>query len=92
MKRTQFFFILCILLFQSCFKSEVRSQFDIAESVLQSHPDSALSIMRKIDYSNLSPGEDKARYSLLMTAALDKTPADSAGQRQMVSDIKELLE
>lgn len=72
MKRTQFLFILCILLFQSCFKSEVRSQFDIAESMLQSRPDSCLHITESIDRNTLTTNREAALYALLMTAAQDK--------------------
>jgi len=43
-----------------------------AESLLQQKPDSSLAIMESISRKDLSSKKEKALYSLLMTAALDK--------------------
>ena len=55
-----------------CFVSEVSDKLDLAESLLQPRPDSCLAIMESIDVNNLRTREEKARYALLMSAALDK--------------------
>lgn len=72
MKRALLFITICLPVFQACFKSEVRSQFDIAESMLQSRPDSCLHIMESIDRNTLTTNREAALYALLMTAAQDK--------------------
>ena len=67
--------ILTILL-PSCIRQDIRSELDKAESMLQTKPDSCLAIMRSIDVSDLSTQEEKARFALLMSAALDKNYID----------------
>lgn len=56
---------------------EVKSRLLSAETVMVEHPDSALTILRGIDRSALSSGEEKARYALLMSQALDKNYIDT---------------
>lgn len=48
-----------------------------ADSIMESHPDSALAILRTIDRSSLSGDEQRARYALLMSMALDKNYIDT---------------
>ena len=67
--------VLCMLL-SSCFCPDTRERLDQAESLLQPKPDSCLVIMESIDVNNLSTREEKARYALLMSAALDKNYVD----------------
>ena len=56
---------------------KARIAFDSADSLMQSHPDSALSILRTVDRASLSNRSDIARYSLLMSQALDKEGIES---------------
>lgn len=57
--------------------SKVKKQLFSAETVMVQHPDSALTILRGIDCSALSSGNEKARYALLMSQALDKNYIDT---------------
>ena len=47
-------------------------KMDMAESLMASHPDSALTIMEDIDESALHTKAGKARYALLYSQALDR--------------------
>lgn len=67
--------ILCLFA-SSCFYPNIRKNLDQAESLLQTRPDSSLAIMESVDVSDLSTCKDKARYALLMSAALDKNYID----------------
>lgn len=58
--------------------SVIRKKLDSAESQLQPQPDSCLTIMESIVPSDLKTKEEKARYALLMSAALDKNYIDVA--------------
>lgn len=57
-------------------KTRAWSQMDLAESILETYPDSALSLLKVIDKSRLGDKEEQARYSLLMSKALDKNYID----------------
>ncbi|MBR4227957.1 MAG: hypothetical protein IKR72_02525 [Bacteroidales bacterium] len=72
MKTTLFVPMVMSVLVSFCFVSEVSDKLDLAESLLQPRPDSCLAIMESIDVNNLRTREEKARYALLMSAALDK--------------------
>ncbi len=48
-----------------------------AERLIQTHPDSSLSILSAIDRHTLGDDEEKARYALLMSMALDKNYVDT---------------
>lgn len=52
--------------------SVIRKKLDSAESLLQAQPDSCLAIMESIAPNDLKTKEERARYALLMSAALDK--------------------
>lgn len=52
-------------------------QMDAAESLMESHPDSALAILDSIPASEVNGQEEKARYALLMSMALDKNYIDT---------------
>lgn len=52
--------------------SHYDSSLSEAESVIESHPDSALYILDRIDEESLNRGEERARFSLLKTIALVK--------------------
>lgn len=54
------------------------NRLDDAESMLNDQPDSALFMLRSISEDDLSSPAQKARYSLLMSMALDKNYIDVA--------------
>lgn len=68
-----FLFIAAILC--GCQKSEVSNRLDHAESIMEERPDSALTILKKIDSKTLY-GKTKARHALLLSMALDKNYLD----------------
>lgn len=72
------FLILFLPLFSGCDrKSENNEILSHVHSILETHPDSALSILKNIDKTSLDNKEDEARYSLLMSMALDKNYIDT---------------
>ena len=78
MKRVIFLSIFWGILFSSCCNLETKKKLDSAESLLQPNPDSSLAIMESIAPNVLKTKEEKARYALLMSAALDKNYIDVA--------------
>ena len=76
MKRALLISTFCIAILSSCFNSPFRKELDIAESLLQIRPDSSLAIVESIDREALITREEKARYALLVSAALDKNYID----------------
>ena len=72
MRRIFFFSVILIAFASSCSNTEIRKKLDSAESLLQPQPDSCLTIMESIVPSGLKTKEEKARYALLMSTALDK--------------------
>lgn len=62
----------------SCGRTDIAGKLDEAESIISSHPDSALAIIRSIDTLSLNRAPLKARYSLLNTMAIDKNYIDTA--------------
>lgn len=70
--------IVVILLFPGCRRhSGAWQTMDSAESVMEERPDSALAILEEIDGKALSGDEEKARFALLMSMALDKNYIDT---------------
>ncbi len=57
--------------------NSVNNFIDAAESLMETRPDSALSILNYIDISALSKKRQKARYALLKSMALDKNYVDT---------------
>ncbi|MDE5793856.1 MAG: hypothetical protein K2I08_03965 [Muribaculaceae bacterium] len=55
----------------------VRKSLDLAESLMESHPDSALSVINSINDSDMTEYSQKARFSLLKSMALDKNYIDT---------------
>lgn len=72
------FVVLFHLFVLSACNSEIKETMDISESFLHQRPDSALLILKSIDPLSLHSRKDLARYSLLMSAALDKNYIDVA--------------
>ena len=69
--------ILLACYIASCSNHKQQDLFNRIESVMEAHPDSALSILNGIDKSSLNSRKDKARYALLMSMALDKNYIDT---------------
>lgn len=61
----------------SCSGSQENEAFDTAESLMETHPDSALSILKGVDKSQLHSKAARARNALLMSMALDKNVIDT---------------
>lgn len=67
--------VFLLLLSNSCTDRTIMSALDEADRLLDTHPDSALSIIKHIDSNNLRSKKEKARYSLIKIVAclkLDK--------------------
>lgn len=74
----RFFLLLYAVLFlSSCsFNRQLLHELDRAEEMLDSNPDTALNVLNGIDISSNYNLKYRARYSLLMAAALDKNYID----------------
>lgn len=55
----------------------IKNKLEIAESLMENHPESALAIIDSIDLSEVNEKNDKARYALLKSMALDKNYVDT---------------
>lgn len=60
-----------------CGDAATRSMLDRADSLMEAHPDSALSLLDGIDRNALVTRADRARHSLLLSMALDKNYVDT---------------
>ena len=71
--------MMAILLAMTCCgrHSAAWSEMDLADSLMETAPDSALRILDSIDPGSLGGREEKARYALLMSMALDKNYIDT---------------
>lgn len=72
-----YIFALCLLFVGCGHNTEIDQQMDAAEGLMLSAPDSSLLILDKIHVGNLSGKEQKARYALLKSMALDKNYIDT---------------
>lgn len=61
----------------SCSNHKQQETLNRAESLMEAHPDSALTILEGIEKSELGSKEERARYALLMSMALDKNYIDT---------------
>lgn len=61
----------------SCSGPRENEAFDTAESLMETHPDSALSILKGVDKSQLHSKAARARNALLMSMVLDKNVIDT---------------
>lgn len=67
-----------IIILESCEKhTEAWKQMDIAENLLDTRPDSSLTILNKVDLDQVESKEEYARYALLKSMALDKNYIDT---------------
>jgi len=87
MKHALFTLVMLVTFCSACCNTEIRKKLDLAESMLQYQPDSCLTIMESIVPSGLKTKEEKARYALLMSAALDKNYIDVASDSLIRVDI-----
>ena len=69
--------VLAICLFSCTCHSEHWETLAQVESYIEERPDSALSVLGRIDASELSGREEMARYALLYSMALDKNYIDT---------------
>ena len=69
--------VLFSWLMVSCSESEEQRVLNHVESVIEEHPDSALTLLRGVDKASLSSDKERARYALLMSMALDKNYIDT---------------
>ena len=70
--------LLFMVMFISCgHKTKAWVMLDNAENLMSSLPDSALVLLSSIDRERLGDDEEKARYALLMSMALDKNYIDT---------------
>ncbi len=70
---------------------EANQQFDLAENILTTRPDSALMILDGIDSSRLKSSKIKARYALLKAMAIDKNGVDTTNLELIQPAIKYYL-
>lgn len=68
-------FIACCII--SCSNHKLQETFNHAESIMESHPDSALKILSGIDKTEIESKVERARYALLQSIALDKNYIDT---------------
>lgn len=70
--------LFTLILFISCSKqnSDVSIILDKAENCIEEHPDSSLNILNTLQLNNLTVNEERARYALLKSMALDKNYVD----------------
>lgn len=63
--------------FVSCSNPNTQKFLDHAESIMETHPDSALAKLSGIKPESLSESKQKARHALLLSMALDKNYIDT---------------
>lgn len=68
--------VIILLLTAACSDRAVLRSLDHAESIMESHPDSALLILELIDPTTFHSERNAARYALLFSQALDKNYVD----------------
>lgn len=67
---------ICMLFcFVNCESTEEQKQLSTIKTILNEYPDSALYLLKQMDYSTMNE-KSKARYSLLKSIALDKNYID----------------
>lgn len=70
--------IILILLFVGCTENqEVWDKLESADNLIESQPNSSLIILESLSKDKLKTKEEKARYALLMSMALDKNYIDT---------------
>ena len=75
MKHIPLFVLVCVLAL-TCSRSTLDQKLDRAEQCMNDSPEKALSILDSISQETLNTNEEKARYALLKSMALDKNYID----------------
>ncbi|MDE5552097.1 MAG: hypothetical protein K2I91_02745 [Muribaculaceae bacterium] len=72
--------VLLLLAVSGCRRTpdEVTGRMDVADSIMEERPDSALTILESVDTTQLHGRADRARYALLKSMAIDKNLIDTA--------------
>ncbi len=75
-------FLVVLLLIALCYSackniSEIDSTLNDVSEYMEEYPDSALTVLQKIEPNQLADKKQKARYALLLTIALDKNYIDT---------------
>ena len=68
--------LLAALCLTACTRPAAVPELDTADSLMEQRPDSALTLLRRIDTLRLSAQHDRARYAMLLSMALDKNYID----------------
>ena len=68
--------LLSALCLAACTRPVAVPELDTADSLMEQRPDSALTLLRRIDTLRLSAQHDRARYAMLLSMALDKNYID----------------
>ena len=71
-KIAHYILALLVPVLASCGHTAGWAELDRADAVIMEHPDSALAIIEAVDSSTLRGREERARYALLHSMALDK--------------------
>jgi len=79
--------VLATQLLPGCAPSPERSRLEHIESIIDEHPDSALTLIDSIDTAALRSDRDRALYGMLLTEALDKTHQNPANDSLITSAI-----
>ena len=74
--RTSFISLILLLLLGACSRPEVTERLAHAERIMNTHPDSALQLLRAIDAPHKLRGKERADYALLFTQAQHKNYID----------------
>ncbi len=76
-------YLLPVLILSCCISCRTHSDnWDTIcniENYIESRPDSALAVLETIDTANLASGEERAKYALYLSMALDKNYIDKTG-------------
>ncbi len=71
------FLFISLLLFSGCGESENMKMMDRVDNIIETAPDSALTILESINVGGMAPQKEKARYALLKSMAYDKNYIDT---------------
>lgn len=77
---TYFTLLISISIVVACTSKQTSSKLDCIASLIQEHPDSALTTIRAFDTSALNTRSLRAYYSLLYAMALDKNWIDTTDE------------
>ena len=69
--------VIALMAMTGCRRGPVEARLDLADSLMESRPDSALTILDSISAADLRGDAQKARYALLLSMALDKNYIDT---------------